>query len=64
MFYRIKENKLYDYADYKYSDECLEINVSMDNYKPYEYIIKNGKLVKNPNAEEEKTKIEKQQRQH
>ena len=26
MFYRIKENRLYDYADYKYQDDCLEIN--------------------------------------
>lgn len=59
MFYRIKENRLYDYADYKYSEECLEINISMKDYAPYKYIVKNGKLVENPKAEEEKTKIEK-----
>lgn len=27
MFYRIKNNELYDYADYKYSEECLETDI-------------------------------------
>lgn len=27
MFYRIKNNELYDYAEYKYSEECLETDI-------------------------------------
>ena len=27
MFYRILDNKLYDYAEYEYSDKCLETNI-------------------------------------
>ena len=27
MFYRILDNNLYDYAEYEYSDKCLETNI-------------------------------------
>lgn len=36
MFYRIKENKLYDYADYKYESDCIETDLcTMDEYNTY-----------------------------
>lgn len=28
MFYRIKDGKIYDYADYKYAQDCLETNIT------------------------------------
>ena len=57
MFYRIKENRLYDYADYKYKSDCLEINGlnTADYEKDKEkYIVKYGILTANPNYEQEK----------
>ena len=55
MFYRIKENRIYDFADYKYSEDCLftklcttaEFEQNKDNY-----IIQNGQLEEIPNLDE------------
>ena len=34
MFYRIKDNKVYDFADYKYDENCLETDLcSMSEYQ-------------------------------
>lgn len=55
MFYRIKNNKLYDYADYKYAVDCLETNIitqselSSDKEK---VIINDGVLIINPNYQD------------
>lgn len=28
MYYRVKEEKIYDYADYNYAEDCLETNIT------------------------------------
>lgn len=56
MFYRIIENKLYDYADYMYADDCKEIEgVTMDEYNadPIKYIVSGDELILNPDYETE-----------
>lgn len=48
MFYRIKDNQVYDFADYKYDENCLETDVcTMSEYENNIdiYEIKNGSLV-------------------
>lgn len=61
MFYRIRENKLYDYADYKYVDDCLTTNIitqaELDKH-PNKVIVENGVLVLNPNYEQEEAEKE------
>ena len=63
MFYRIKENKLYDYAEYKYAEDCLETDIvtqqELDNH-PNKCIVENGELVFNPNYEKEEAAKEKE----
>lgn len=42
MFYRIKENKLYDYADYQYEKDCIETDLcTMAEYEehPNKYMV-------------------------
>ena len=60
MFYRIKENKLYDYADYKYVDDCLTTNIitqtELDKH-PNKVVVANGILILNPNYEQEQADI-------
>ena len=52
MFYRIKNDEIYDYADYKYASDCLETNVisqlELDEH-PEKVIVQNGEIVLNPN---------------
>ena len=63
MFYRIKENSLYDYADYKYLDDCLETNIitaSELTQHPNKVIVVNGVLALNPNYEEEEAEKERE----
>ena len=55
MFYRIRDNKIYDFADFKYADDCL--STELCNMKEYSenkelYVIENGELVKVPNPQE------------
>lgn len=56
MFYRIKEGKLYDWADYKYDDDCLETDIitkkELDNDKAL-VIVDGLELVLNPDYEAE-----------
>ena len=63
MFYRIIDNKLYDYADYKYSEECLETDIitqtKLDTHNN-KVIVQDGILVLNPNYEEEEEEKEKE----
>ena len=59
MFYRIKNNAIYDYADYAYATDCLFTNTC--TLKSFEenrdlYVIKNGQITPVENAEEVKAK--------
>jgi hypothetical protein len=64
MFYRIQNKRLYDYADYRYSDECLETNIitqaELDEHRN-KVIIQDNKLVLNPNYAEEESEKERLQ---
>ncbi len=56
MFYRIKDNEICDYADYKYEEDCLytdictmqEFDKNKDNYK----LKKNGQIEILPDLDE------------
>ncbi len=55
MFYRILNNKIYDYADYEYANDCLYSNLcTMAEYQknPDIYMISGGKLDYIPNYQE------------
>ena len=61
MFYRIKEERLYDYAEYKYSEECLFTDIITQeelNVNPNKVIIQDGVLVSNPEYENEEAQKE------
>lgn len=64
MFYRIKDNKLYDFADYQYENDCLETDIITmqelieDRQK---VVIQNGVLKLNPNYDEIVRQREKEQ---
>lgn len=47
MFYRIKEKMLFDYADYKYSDDCLETDIitKTELDKDNQQVIVKGKII-------------------
>lgn len=63
MFYRIKENKLYDFADYEYADDCLETDIITQdelNQYPNKVIVQDDVLVLNPNFENEEEQKEKE----
>ena len=64
MFYRIENNNLKDYADYKYLDDCNFTDIvtqdEIDKY-PNKVIIINNNLVLNPNFEEEEKQKKKEQ---
>ena len=60
MYYRIKENKLYDYAEYEYDKTCLLTNIiTMKELQehPNKVIVQNGVLVLNPNYEQEEADL-------
>ena len=63
MFYRIVEDKLYDYADYKYNEECLETDIitqtELDAHNN-KVIVQDGILVLNPDYEKEEEEKEKE----
>lgn len=54
MFYRIQNDKLLDYADFEYADNCLETDIitqaELDEH-PNKVIVQDGVLVLNPNYE-------------
>lgn len=47
MFYRLKDNNIYDYADYEYADDCIYTNLctlkSFENNREI-YTIKDGQI--------------------
>lgn len=58
LYYRIKNDKLYDYADIKYASDCLETDIITQNeltQYPNKVIIQDGELVLNPNFDDEET---------
>jgi hypothetical protein len=63
MFYRIKENKICDYADYQYAEDCKETSIitqaELDAH-PNKVIIQDDILVLNPNYEKEEEEKEKE----
>lgn len=68
MFYRIRDNKLYDYADYEYANDCLQTDkctmMEFDRNRE-NYLIDNGELKELPNlpeviAERRKNNFEKE----
>jgi hydroxymethylpyrimidine pyrophosphatase-like HAD family hydrolase len=63
MFYRIEENKLYDFADYKYANDCLETDITTQeelNKYPNKVIVQDGALVLNPEFEAEEEQKERE----
>ena len=56
MFYRIKNNAIYDYANYNYGDDCLETDIvtqaQLDADKSL-VIIQDGVLILNPDYDTE-----------
>lgn len=63
MFYRIVDNELYDYASYKYAEDCLETDIitqaELDAH-PNKVMVQDGVLVLNPNYEQEEEEKEKE----
>ena len=54
MFYRIRENKIYDYADYQYANDCLYTDVcSMIEFDKNNdnYCVENGEIKQIPNLD-------------
>jgi len=64
LYYRIQNEKLIDWADFQYAEDCLTTNLcdmsTLDN-EPNYLIVKNGKLEINPNYEQEKKDKERQE---
>lgn len=62
MFYRTKDNRMYDCGNYKYKPDCFELEgVTMEEYNEdtLKYIVdKFGYLIPNPDYDEEKKKQE------
>ena len=55
MFYRLKDNEIYDYADYEYSSDCQFTNlcsVKMFEENCDKYVIENGQIVIPQNIDE------------
>lgn len=55
MFYRIRDNKVYDYADYEYAQDCLFTNICTKKIfeeNPDNYVIENGQIIVAPNLDE------------
>ena len=67
MFYRILKDRVYDYSDFKYADDCKEIEgCTYDDYLGYcktgvfKYIVVDGILVENKNYKLELEEKEKE----
>ena len=55
MFYRIRENKIYDYADYQYANDCLHTDVCSKiefEQNNENFIVENNEIKLIPNIEE------------
>ena len=64
MFYRLKDNKIYDYADYEYAENCLYTNLcTMKEFEQNQdiYFIENSQINLVSNIEEIITQKRKKQ---
>ncbi len=64
MWYRVINDKLYDYADYKYEDNCKKTNLcTMKEFMthPNKYVLQDGILVINLSYEQEQVEARKKQ---
>ena len=67
MWYTIDVDRLYEWGDYKFNDNCKEYpNITMEEYnaEPYRLILVDGELVPNPSYEEEKARREAERISH
>ena len=63
MFYRIKENKLFDYADFNYAEDTLETDIvttAQVDAEPFIVTVQNDELILNPEYEHIKEEMEKE----
>ena len=64
MFYRIKNNNIYDYADYAYAADCLFTNIctlkSFEENREF-FVIKDGQIALVDNIEEVKSQKRKEE---
>ena len=67
MFYRIQNDKLLDYADFEYAENCLETDIitqaELDEH-PNKVIVQDGALVLNPNYAQEEAQKEAERISH
>ena len=67
MFYRIQNDKLLDYADFEYAENCLKTDIitqaELDSH-PDKVIVEDGALVLNPNYEAEEDQKEAERISH
>ena len=63
LYYRIKDGKLYDYADYQYEPDCLTSDIitqsELDKHRN-KVIVEDNVLVLNPDYEEEEAEKERE----
>lgn len=67
MWYTIETDRLYEWGDYKFNNDCKEypgITTEEYNKEPYRLILVNGELTPNPNYEEEKAEQERERISH
>ena len=63
MFYRIRENKLFDYADFNYAEDTKETDIvttAQVDAEPFIVTVQNDELILNPEYEHIKEEIEKE----
>ena len=63
MWYTVNNDRVYEWGDYRFSDNCKEYpNITMEEYnaEPYRLMLIDGELVPNPNYEEEKAEKERE----
>lgn len=56
MYYRLNENNLMDYADFKYTEDCLETHIISQtelDLHPNKVKVQNGQLIINPDYKAE-----------
>lgn len=67
MYYRLNNDKLMDYADFEYAENCLETDIitqaELDSH-PNKVIVEDGALVLNPNYEAEEAQKEAERISH
>jgi len=57
MFIEIKDNILYQYADWKFNDNAVELNIDYSTFNRDEYEVQDGQLVDISETSEYKAKV-------